>query len=243
MTTVVISQPMYLPWPGFVSQLALADVLIWLDDAQFSRGSFTNRVQIRTAFGDKWLSIPLIGKGFGVQIVGLQAAQPAWARSHHELARQALNGTPFLPDALSILAAISGPASLCDTLIASSELCLSACGKPCPTTQRSSEMDVTGRSWRRVLDLVHAVGGTRYLTGHGAANYLDHAAFEAEGVTIDYMGYDFAPWPQAHGAFSPYVTSLELIAHVAPQDRQRHLSTKTIPWRDFLTSKGLPVNG
>ena len=29
MTTVVISQPMYFPWPGFLAQLAIADVVVW----------------------------------------------------------------------------------------------------------------------------------------------------------------------------------------------------------------------
>jgi hypothetical protein len=42
MTTVAISQPMYLPWPAFIEMMKLADVFLWLDDAQFSKGSFTN---------------------------------------------------------------------------------------------------------------------------------------------------------------------------------------------------------
>lgn len=46
MARVVISQPMYFPWFGFMAQMSLADVFIWLDDAQFSKGSFTNRVQV-----------------------------------------------------------------------------------------------------------------------------------------------------------------------------------------------------
>jgi hypothetical protein len=241
MTTVVISQPMYLPWPGFVSHMAMADILIWLDDAQFSRGSFTNRVQIRTTSGSKWLSIPLIGKGFETPIRDLAAAEPDWQRSHRDLARQALRGTPHLPEAVSIIDIAGTSASLCNALITSSELCLSACVQTGRTTLRSSEMAISGGSWRRVLDLVHHVGGTRYLTGHGAANYLDHLAFEAEGVSVDYIGYDFTPWPQQHGDFSPYVTSLDLIASVAPELRHRHLSTKTIPWRQFLAQRSIPV--
>ena len=66
MTTVMISQPMYFPWAGFIAQMALADVMIWLDDVQFSKGSFTNRIQVKTASGPiKWMSIPLEGKGSG----------------------------------------------------------------------------------------------------------------------------------------------------------------------------------
>lgn len=243
MTTVVISQPMYLPWPGFISQMAAADVLIWLDDAQFSRGSFTNRIQMRTSAGSRWLSIPLVGKGFQVPIRDLVAAQPDWLRSHRDSLRQALAGAPFLPDALSILDAAAAADTVCDALIQSAECCLAACHPPGNDIRRSSEMGVPGASWRRVLDLVLAVGGTRYLTGHGAANYLDHAAFEAAGIAVDYMGYDLRPWPQQHEPFSPYVTGLDLIAHVPPERRSTHLSRKTIPWRDFLASNDIPVNG
>ena len=47
MKTVVISQPMYFPWVGMLEQMALADVWVHLDDAQFSKGGFFNRVQIK----------------------------------------------------------------------------------------------------------------------------------------------------------------------------------------------------
>ena len=46
---VVISQPMYFPWVGFLSQISMASTIIWLDDVQFSKGSFTNRVQIKNS--------------------------------------------------------------------------------------------------------------------------------------------------------------------------------------------------
>ena len=59
MARVVISQPMYFPWFGFMAQMSLADVFIWLDDAQFSKGSFTNRVQVKTDNGLTWMSVPL----------------------------------------------------------------------------------------------------------------------------------------------------------------------------------------
>ena len=49
MTTVVISQPMLFPWVGMFEQVALADVFVHYDDVQFSKGSFTNRVQLKTA--------------------------------------------------------------------------------------------------------------------------------------------------------------------------------------------------
>ena len=49
MTVVVISQPMLFPWVGMFEQIRLADVYVHYTDVQFSKGSFVNRVQIKTA--------------------------------------------------------------------------------------------------------------------------------------------------------------------------------------------------
>jgi len=236
MTRVVISQPMYFPWVGFLAQLALADVLIWLDDAQFSKGSFTSRVQVKTASGQKWMSIPLLGKGSNTAIGGLQPANPDWQTSHHSLLRNALAETPHRDETLAVFdTALTAP-TLCDAIIASAELAARHVGVALPPSQKSSDMNLPGSGWQRVLHLVQQVGGTSYITGHGARNYLDHQAFEAAGVVVDYMRYDPIPWHQPHGVFTPYVTGLDLIANVPPQDRLAHLNPSTIYWQDFLTA-------
>ena len=46
---VVISQSMFFPWVGFLEQLKLADVYVFYDDVQFSKGSFTNRVRVKAS--------------------------------------------------------------------------------------------------------------------------------------------------------------------------------------------------
>ncbi len=56
---VVISQPMLFPWAGMFEQIRLADVYVHYPDVQFSKGSFTNRVQVKTAGGSRWLTLPL----------------------------------------------------------------------------------------------------------------------------------------------------------------------------------------
>ena len=39
--------------------IKLADIIVHYDDVQFSKGSFTNRVQIKTKDGFKWMTVPL----------------------------------------------------------------------------------------------------------------------------------------------------------------------------------------
>src|SRR2546429_3846337 len=58
--TLVVSQPMFLPWVGLFEQIRLADVFIHYDDVQFPQGrSFVSRVQLKTIKGVSWLTVPI----------------------------------------------------------------------------------------------------------------------------------------------------------------------------------------
>lgn len=234
MTAVVITQPMLFPWPGFFEQLMLADTYVYLDDAQFSKGSFTNRIQLLRGNERCWMTIPLAGKGSFQIISDLSAAGEGWKAAHRALLRQSLIDAPFLDDALAIFDAAYGRSTVLELLIASIEeparyMGIGASRK----IARSSALGVEGRSWRRVLDIVLATGGRHYLTGHGAAGYLDHAAFEAQGVAVAYMNYSRTRWPQPGGGFTPYVSILDLIARTGPAAGS-YLRPATTPWQDFL---------
>jgi hypothetical protein len=237
MSSVVISQPMLFPWPGFFEQLMIADVYIYLDDAQFSKGSFTNRIQLLRNNERCWLTIPLAGKGSFQSIRDLAAAGNDWRASHRGLLRQSLMGATYIDDAISIFDSVYRQSSLLDLLIASIEEPARYMGIGCRRKiTRSSLLDVQGTSWQRVLDLVRAVEGDRYLTGHGAASYLDHEAFEASRVQVEYMDYSRTRWPQPADVFTPYVSVLDLIARTGPNARH-HLIPATLPWRNFVQNQ------
>lgn len=236
MTAVVISQPMLFPWPGFYEQFVLADAYAYLDDAQFSKGSFTNRIQLKHGDGTRWMTIPLAGGGSFRTIAELDAAAGSWKSAHRDLLAQSLASAPFRDDALAILDRVYRHDRLCDLLIASMEEPARYLGlDPKPVVLRTSGTGVGGRSWQRVLDIVRHLGGTRYLTGHGASKYLDHAAFEAAGVCVEYMLYSRTPWPQRTATFTPYVSVLDLIGHAGP-DGAAYLKPATTPWRTFIAS-------
>lgn len=237
MTRVVISQPMYFPWAGFMAQMALADVYIWLDDAQFSKGSFTNRVQVKLPSGRKWMTVPLEGTGSFQRIADLTARGQDWPASHRQMLAQSFRGYPSAAQALALFdAAMATPGSLCDRLIEGAEAQARAMGCLPPRILRSSAMDVSGASSDRVLRLVQAVGGDHYITGHGAYAYLDHDALNAAGIAVSYMDYAPRPWPQAHGDFSPYVTGLDLLA-AAGASAGDHLCPASLDWRAFRTAR------
>ena len=113
---------------------------------------------------------------------------------------------------------------------------------------RAAEIaDMEAREGARLLDRfydywtlkeagVKAVGGSRYISGAGGANYLDHVEFDRQGLSVEYMAYNPLPWPQQHGEFTPYVTGLDLIAACGAGSAD-HLRPGTIPWRERLAQR------
>ena len=98
------------------------------------------------------------------------------------------------------------------------------------------QLGIAGASSQRVRDIVLAVGGTRYITGHGARNYLDHQLFEDAGIRVEYMDYEKRPYPQLHGEFTPYVSLLDLIANTGPAGIEC-ICSGTSYWKDFLKNE------
>ncbi len=237
MSTIVISQPMFFPWVGMFEQIRLADVYVHYDDAQFSKGGYFNRVQVKTATGSKWLTVPLRGLHLGQSIdeVCVQT-RPDWRSSHVALLEQAYRQAPFRDEMLAVAREVYAPATsnLADLAIRSIEVVCRYFGMMTGKRFiRSSTIGILGASSQRVLDIVKALGGDTYVTGHGARNYLDHEQFERFGVEVRYLDYQKTPYAQVHGDFMPYVSVLDLIANVGREGFE-YISSPSVNWKEYL---------
>lgn len=238
MVRVVISQPFLFPWVGYFEQTLLADVFVHYDDVAFSKGSFVNRVQLKSAKGPVWMTIPIAGRHFGDRIAELRIDNSAdWRTRHLSLLKELYAGAPYATEMLELVRNVyacetdrlvpllyAGIVGTCDYL-----------GLKKPRYYCSSELGIEGRSSRRVLQIVQHFGANSYVTGHGARNYLDHELFEHQGVHVLYMNYRRNAYPQQFGAFDPHVSILDLIANCGPGGAG-YLSPSTLGWREFLDS-------
>ncbi len=99
MKTVVVLQPQFFPWRGVFEQIRLADEFVHLDDAQFQKGGFTNRVQIKTPHGPQWLTVPVLRSGKLPPIADVEIdytsalAREAPAHLRDELCARAVSGS------------------------------------------------------------------------------------------------------------------------------------------------------
>jgi hypothetical protein len=233
---VVISQPMLFPWVGMFEQIRLADVYVHYTDVQFSKGSFVNRVQIKTADGFRWLTVPLKNLTLGQNLGDVEINDAKnWRKGHLDFLAQALRAAPHCGEALALVESVYAEKSsrLADIAIRSLEVVLAYFGLAQGRRfLRSPDLGIGGAGSARVLEIVRKLGGTVYVTGHGARNYLEHAAFERAGVRVEYMDYRRTPYPQLHGAFNPHVSVLDLIANTGRAGLE-YIHSQTVNWKEF----------
>jgi hypothetical protein len=151
--------------------------------------------------------------------------------------RDALRGAPHLGTIDPILDQLTGTTwpRLAELTIATTVRLATALGIE-PRTLRSSALGIGGAGSARVLTICRALGATTYVTGHGALDYLDHEAFDADGIAVEYMDYDLSPYPQPHGPFEPYVTALDLLANTGPA-ASTHVGARLVPWREMVARR------
>jgi len=234
MKTVVISQPMYFPWVGMLEQMRLADVFVHLDDAQFSKGGFFNRVQLKTAAGTPWFTVPLAENKRGQLLNEMRMAEHDWRRKHLATLKQTYAAAPHVEEMLGLVESVfnNEHESLAALSAASVEMLAEFFEIIPKEIQWSSAMGVEGTGSARVLAVCEALGAERYVTGHGAREYLNHESFEAAGIRVEYLDYKKREYPQLHGAFTPFVSALDLAANCGRAGREV-IDSNTVYWKDF----------
>ena len=234
MKTVVISQPMYFPWVGMLEQMRLADVFVHLDDAQFSKGGFFNRVQLKTAEGTPWFTVPLAENKLGQLLNEIRMAEHDWRRKQLATLKQTYAAAPHVEEMLGLVESVfkNEHESLAALSAASVEMLAEFFEIIPKEIQWSSAMGVEGTGSARVLAVCEALGAERYVTGHGAREYLNHESFEAAGIRVEYLDYQKREYPQLHGAFTPFVSALDLAANCGRAGREV-IASDTVYWKDF----------
>ena len=234
---VVISQPMFFPWVGMFEQIRQSDIYVFYGDVQFSKGSFTNRVQIKTAQSIQWLTVPLENVSLGQAIDDVNVNSSInWRKQHLDVLKQAYAKAPYCDEMLQLVESVYNQNITSIGIL--SRLTIKVCCEYFGLNIGRRFIDVQtlgikGASSQRVLDVVKALNGDQYITGLGARNYLDHQSFEDAGIRVEYMQYEKNAYPQMHGEFTPYISILDLIANVG-KEGVKYIQSGTTYWKEYL---------
>ena len=218
---VAIHQPNYLPWLGWFAKAAQADVFVLLDDVQFEKGGWTNRVEVKTAQGRTLLTVPVeAGGAVPPRVDELRVARDGrWAARHAKTLAQSYGRSPgwaaLGPRIDEILA--SGEARLAVLNERLLRVMLDAFAVTARVVRASELGPREERGAAGVVEICRRLGAGTYVSGSGGRKYNDPAAFAAAGVELVYAAFAHPAYAQPHGAFESGLSAVDLL-FTAPDD-------------------------
>lgn len=214
----VILQPSYIPWRGYFDQIFRADLFVFYDDVQYDKRGWRNRNQIKTPQGKRWLTIPVHSHGSQIENIRINQIRIAWDtpwnQNHLKALQHAYAQAPHFHHYLPFLEEFYGRRDefLADLTIDFTTALARQLGNKHTRFIRSSEINgITGKKTDRLIQILRAVGATHYTSGHTAKDYIEKEKFDAAGITLEYMEYNYPEYPQLYPPYDPYVSILDLL--------------------------------
>lgn len=215
---VVILQPSYIPWRGYFDQIWRADLFIFYDDVQYDKRGWRNRNQIKTPHGKQWLTIPVYSRGAQTQNIPINQIRivwdDPWNEVHLKAIQQSYSKAPYFDRYRSLLETFYHRRDefLADFTIDFTIALTRELGNTHTRFMRSSEIaGINGQKTDRLIQILQAVHASHYISGPSAQDYIENEKFEAAGITLEYMQYEYPEYPQLYPPFDPYVSVLDLL--------------------------------
>lgn len=214
--TVVIHQPDFMPYLGFFHRFLHADLFIALDHVQFVQGTsraWMNRDKIKTAQGEKWLTVSVKKAPHGTSINRIQLSSDVdWRKDNLHLLEQNYRAASWYSEVIPHIQSLYQQPfdMLRDFNIASIEMLMELLEVRIPWIW-SSELDPVGSKNEMLVDLLQKVGATHYLSGTGARVYMQPEKFEEAGVKVIWQDFIHPVYTQQYGEFVPYLSALDLL--------------------------------
>ena len=203
-----------------------ADLFVVLDHVQFERRNFQNRTTIRLEGQPKLLTVPVVQVSQKETILEKQVDNSEdggrdWGATHFKTLKYAYRKAPFFaqyaPRIEEILLARWD--KLVDLDLAMLGFVREAFAIE-TRIERSSRMQVEGAKSELLLNLCKSKGpGSVFLGGLGGSRrYLDHDAFAAAGVGVQWQEFTHPEYPQCGDApFIPGLMSLDMLFNCGPR--------------------------
>ncbi len=214
--TVVIHQPDFVPYIGFFQRFLNADLYIVLDHAQFVNGSsraWTHRDKIKTAAGEKWLSISTkkVPRNTAINQVEL-STEINWKEKNLQLLDINYKNAPFYREIIPIVEKLYSESCerLAEFNLKSIEMLMELLDIKIPW-MLSSNMDPQGSKNELLVDLLQKAEATSYLSGVGAKAYLEEKPFLDANIKVVWQEFEHPVYPQQFNEFIPYLSSLDML--------------------------------
>lgn len=209
---VVILQSNYIPWKGYFDLMKAADLFVFHDDLQYTRGDWRNRNKIKTKEGLKWLSIP-IGNQDNKRINQVKWQSNHWITKHKDIIKNSYRNAPYFSN--NFLNTIYDSTN-CNYLSKFNQRTIRLLAEKLAIKTPiidTSELDtLNGTKTTKILSILKAVNASEYISGPAGMNYLNTELFDQAKIKLRYFNYSgYKEYKQVYPGFNHNVTSLDLI--------------------------------
>lgn len=215
MKKVGILQSNYIPWKGYFDMIAAVDEFILYDDMQYTRRDWRNRNQIKTPQGVRWLTVPVLVKGkYHQKIRETEIDGTDWAAAHWKTLTLNYGRAPHFAE----IAIWLEPLYLGESYSHISQLNRRFIEAICnflgikTTISHSWDYALLEGKTERLASLCAQAGGTEYISGAAAKDYIKKQIFDDMGIKLTWFDYGgYSEYSQLWGEFVHGVTILDLL--------------------------------
>ncbi len=220
MKKISILQSNYIPWKGYFDMIGGVDEFILYDDMQYTRRDWRNRNKIKTPNGLSWLTIPVEVKGKYFQKINETViSDHQWASDHWATIRQFYSKAKYFRDYQQVFEAFYLNTKETHLSIVNYQLIMivnEILGIKTRISWSSDYQIIDGKT-ERLVSLVQQAGGTEYISGPAAKDYIVDSLFSDAGIKLSWMDYSGYPeYTQLYPPFEHGVTVLDLIFNEGP---------------------------
>lgn len=210
---VAILQSNYIPWKGYFDMIASVDEFILYDDMQFTKNDWRNRNKIKTPQGLQWLTVP-VGQDINRRIRDVELPNSKWKIKHWKTIENNYRRAPHFEE----VAAVFEPLYLTESFTHLSQLNRRLIDVVCnylgikTIINNSWDYSIIDGKTERLVDICAQAGGTEYISGPAAKDYIKENIFAERGIKLTFFNYSGYPeYPQLWGEFTHEVTILDLL--------------------------------
>lgn len=225
---VVIHQPDFIPYIGFFERLLYADIYVVLDNVQYVRRNkdqWTNRDQIKTRNGRKWITVNVKKTDNQTKINKICLSEEhKWRSKCKNILRSNYCGASYYGEINQYIDKIID--FECELLIDFNIHAIQIINSILDIKIEmvlASDLYPEGKKDELNISIVKKLGCTQYLSGMGAKAYCNEKLYEENGIKIIWQDFQHPVYPQQFGEFIPYLSIVDLLYNCGIQESRRIL--------------------
>lgn len=239
---VVIHQPDFIPYIGFFDRLLKADIYVVLDNVQYVRRNkdqWTNRDQIKTRNGLKWLTANVKKADSQTNINKIYLCdEHDWRKKCKNILYSNYCNTPWYESVNPYVEKIFN--FNCELLIDFNMNAICVINEILDIKTEiilASDLHPEGKKDELNINIMKKLGYTQYLSGMGAKAYCNEKIYEENGIKIMWQDFQHPIYPQQFGDFIPYLSIVDMLYNCGIENSCRILRGENIYGTEQYTNQ------